>query len=362
MVMTRMLPIAIVLMVAGTVAAGDEPASGQRLAPAQPGAESPAGDSAAVRLERRQIVVALISRLGSPQFEIREEATRKLEQFGIDAIEPLLAAAGGENLEVTCRAFRVLGTIYDSDDATTFDAAEAGLEKLATSSLRSVVLRARAILSPQDANWPPQPDSRRIRRWKRAISRIEALGGLVPRKQREGDFRNAELEFGGIFPEYIMLTEEWKGGDAGLVNLKRMGESLPTYLTARLPPVYVINGADVSGAAVEQLQQSLRSMQVQLEVQTRGRARLGVQTMDRSCLVSGVEKGSAADKAGLQPGDQILKYDGEELTDFDHLAKITSGHNVGDKVLLEVLRDGQTLMLNAELTGWTPGKPSGIRK
>src|SRR5438552_11534916 len=98
-----------------------------------PAALRQAGESASVRSERRQLAAALAARLGSPQFEVREEATRKLEALGADAVEPLLAAARGENLEVTCRAIRALSSIFESDDDNTFDVAEAALEKLAES-------------------------------------------------------------------------------------------------------------------------------------------------------------------------------------------------------------------------------------
>ncbi|HLJ11798.1 MAG TPA: hypothetical protein VKU82_11445, partial [Planctomycetaceae bacterium] len=55
--------------------------------------------------ERRQAALSLTAQLGDPRFEIREQATKMLEQAGIEAVEPLAAAAAGDNLEVTCRAF-----------------------------------------------------------------------------------------------------------------------------------------------------------------------------------------------------------------------------------------------------------------
>ena len=37
-------------------------------------------------------------------------------------------------------------------------------------------------------------------------------------------------------------------------------------------------------------------------------------------------------------------------------------HKVGDKVELEVLREGETIKVQAELTGWTPNKAADEKK
>src|SRR5262249_30382766 len=160
----------------------------------------------------------------SPRYNVREEATTKLEQLGIDAIGPLLAAASGENLEVISRAVRALAVIYDSEDEATFDAAELALEQLAESSNRSAAQRAAVVLAPQDALWTPETDKRRFRRWKRAITRIRELGGEIRRLDQNGraDQNNNEkdiLDAPGEYPSLmVVLNERWTGGGAGVVN------------------------------------------------------------------------------------------------------------------------------------------------
>jgi len=101
MFVRHMLLVASGLVLASLAVAGDEPAVG---VPAVTG--EPPQNPQLVRVERRQMAASLVSQLGNPKYEIREAATKNLEQLGIDAIEPLLAAAGGENLEATCRAIR----------------------------------------------------------------------------------------------------------------------------------------------------------------------------------------------------------------------------------------------------------------
>src|ERR1051326_672658 len=56
-------------------------------------------------------------------------------------------------------------------------------------------------------------------------------------------------------------------------------------------------------------------------------------------LVRSVEKGSAAEKAGLKAGDVIVKADNEKLTDRSDLTHILRSHRTGGKMILVVLRD-----------------------
>jgi predicted metalloprotease with PDZ domain len=56
-------------------------------------------------------------------------------------------------------------------------------------------------------------------------------------------------------------------------------------------------------------------------------------------LVRSVEKGSAADKAGLKAGDVIIKADNEKLTDRSDLSHILRSHRTGGKMTLVVMRD-----------------------
>jgi hypothetical protein len=350
MVLWRVALVAVVIVAGELAAAGDEPARAE-----QPAAEQSAisEDAAKVEAERRRAMAALIAQLGSPRFEIREEATRKLEQSGIDAVEPLLAAAGGDSLEVTCRSIRVLGVIFDSEDDATFDAAEQALEQLAESSNRSAAQRALQVLSPLDLQGQ-SVDHRRYRRWKRALIRIRALGGIV----KQVDAGGSEKEITEMPPEetpwlHIILEEGWKGGAAGLVNVKRIAVRLP------LPLVYVTKGAKIPVEALDSLQRAMP----QMRIEGRGQAMLGIKgDANAPCRIGFVVPNSAADKAGLRAGDVILKYDGEELHNFQRLVEITGERKPGDKVRLEVRREDETITVEAELTGWALEKPVDTRK
>jgi len=66
-------------------------------------------------------------------------------------------------------------------------------------------------------------------------------------------------------------------------------------------------------------------------------------------LVSSVEKGSPGDKAGLEPGDVILKFDGNEVSRSGDLPPMVSSLKAGTKVTLEVWRNGSAKRLTATI-------------
>lgn len=68
-------------------------------------------------------------------------------------------------------------------------------------------------------------------------------------------------------------------------------------------------------------------------------------------LVSSVEKGSAAEKAGLQPGDVVRKIDGKTIVSSGDLASTITMAAPGEKIKLDVWRSGAQKELVATLGG-----------
>ncbi|QYF92114.1 DegQ family serine endoprotease [Massilia sp. PAMC28688] len=66
-------------------------------------------------------------------------------------------------------------------------------------------------------------------------------------------------------------------------------------------------------------------------------------------LVSNVEKGGAADKAGIKSGDVIRKLNGQPIIASGDLPAMLSTSKPGDKVTLDVWRDGRIVRLDARL-------------
>ena len=89
--------------------------------------------------------------------------------------------------------------------------------------------------------------------------------------------------------------------------------------------------------------------------------------VERGVYITSVVSGSAADRAGLtaastpdggnlpRGGDVVIAIGGVEVRDVQHLARIIDGHDVGDTVTLTVVRDGQTIEIEAELLVWPGG-------
>lgn len=72
-------------------------------------------------------------------------------------------------------------------------------------------------------------------------------------------------------------------------------------------------------------------------------------------IINQVHEGSAADKAGLRPGDILTVFDGqkmdaEEEQDLKAVTRLIAKLPVGKKVTMHVLRDKKPLTLNATLT------------
>lgn len=71
-------------------------------------------------------------------------------------------------------------------------------------------------------------------------------------------------------------------------------------------------------------------------------------------LVSDVSKGEPADKAGLKPGDIILRYDGKSIQDTAHLKNMVAATRPGTEVKLDILRDGKQQTLTATVGRLAP--------
>jgi S1-C subfamily serine protease len=77
-------------------------------------------------------------------------------------------------------------------------------------------------------------------------------------------------------------------------------------------------------------------------------SQLGINTQE-GVLIFDVPEGSAAAKAGVQPGDVLLEIDGAKVDSVEDLYTALREKKPGDQVTLKVLRDGQETTLTATL-------------
>lgn len=67
------------------------------------------------------------------------------------------------------------------------------------------------------------------------------------------------------------------------------------------------------------------------------------------CKIAEVYPGTPAEKAGVQVGDVIIKFDGKDITDFDSLRKLVAETNPGNTVKIVVRRGEETEELKLKI-------------
>jgi serine protease Do len=75
---------------------------------------------------------------------------------------------------------------------------------------------------------------------------------------------------------------------------------------------------------------------------------------ERGILVSEVDDGGPAAKAGLQAGDVILKFNGNAVTESRGLRELVRKAEAGSEATLTVSREGRTMDLKVKLGGSSP--------
>jgi serine protease Do len=89
-------------------------------------------------------------------------------------------------------------------------------------------------------------------------------------------------------------------------------------------------------------------------------ANLGLKEV-RGVIVSNVERGSPAERAGLKQGDVITVINGNQIEDGNSLRNVIASAGPGAEVTITVLRDGREQQLRAtldELANQTTSRPT----
>jgi C-terminal processing protease CtpA/Prc len=86
-----------------------------------------------------------------------------------------------------------------------------------------------------------------------------------------------------------------------------------------------------------------------------------------SITVSSVIESSPAQSAGLQPGDEIVRYDGERVFDLNDISRQAAQGEPGQNIVVDIMRNGapMQMVLPRGPIGITPGqhnnKSPGLR-
>jgi len=195
----------------------------------------------------------------------------------------------------------------------------------------------------------------RVGDWVLAVGNPFGLGGTVTAGIVSARNRNINS---GPYDNYIQTDASINKGNSGGPLFNMDGEVIGIN-TAILSP----SGGSVGiGFATP----AATVMPIIDQLQKYGEARRGwlgvrIQSVDddvaeslglgkaRGALIGDVDEKGPAKKAGLKPGDVIVKFDGQEVKDSTDLPKIVAGTPVGKDATVTIYRDGKPVDLNVTI-------------
>jgi hypothetical protein len=239
-----------------------------------------------------------------------------------------------------------LRELLNSDDTVTEDAAAGALAKLAESHGTASAEMAAEVLSEVQG----------VRRDK-ALRQLEYLGA---------DETTLDPETGDNTTMWIIIGAHWQGKIADLALLKRvvdveritfrgvpLGDDDLQNLEG-LPHLRRLDllGSKLTGKGLARLARDYPNVRIDHG----SNAMLGVggaaDTTGNGFIVNTVQPGTAAERAGIVPGDSILRIQGRAIADFDTLTAEIHNHQPGEKVKIEVRRGIDLLSKEVTLGSW----------
>ena len=109
-------------------------------------------------------------------------------------------------------------------------------------------------------------------------------------------------------------------------------------------------GTGISAEAAQLLVAKLDRTRV--DIRRGGFLGIGVQPLGEGVIISNVQPGSAAARAGIQLGDVLLSFGGEKIANFEQLQAAIGRVPPGDSAELELLRNDKPEKLKLMLGEW----------
>ena len=339
-------------------------------------------------------IAAWVQDLGAERFTKRDAATKELIATGSGAIEPLMAGIAEHGLEVTTRGIYVLQQLAVAGDEATETSARTSLEKIAATRVTAAARHARDALEQLDAL-----------RQQRALDELQRLGAVVKREHTEissalgqlftieinSDWRGKaeglrwlrflyeaqQISFVGPSVE-----DDWLAHIAGMPNIQLVKIKRANITTAGLAPLKTLERlefvrvlyTDIGDDAVVHLAQCQRATRMDLygtkmtgdgeaklrealaaRIDRRKGAFLGIaptQIDNVAWEIGSVTPGSAAETAGLRPGDVFVTYDTKKVGDFMSLTAMIAEQDAGHTVDVTLRRDGEIIERRIQLGEW----------
>jgi serine protease Do len=243
-------------------------------------------------------------------------------------------------------ADRVLVTVTDGRQ---FPASVKGYDEATDIALLEIVPSGRALPVAELGD----SDSLRVGEWVIAIGNPLGLDhtvtlGIVSAKGRG--------EFGGQFDDFLQTDAAINPGNSGgpLVNVEGKIIGINTLILERTQGLSFSIPINTLKSILPQLTERGRVRRGFLGVDLRDinpdlRGLLGLPPDTRGVVVGRAERGSPAARAGLRLNDVITSLDQQPVASRVQFNRIIASKAPGDKVAVQILRDGHSYTLNAEI-------------
>ena len=334
-------------------------------------AVAPAGDNEPAPTAAGSPIAEWIEQLGSPQFAQREAASRSLADAGRAALGPLTAAIQRDDLEIASRAMEIVrGFLVDPQEGAPEGAAEgsdgdaagvpADRAALAAESERLLEIIAEGPESPVTQLAQATLEFHQLGMAQAARERLEALGAVVTEGFMPSGRRGMQ----------VVVNASWRGDVEDLRLLPRLrgvvhvgvhGVRLDAPTLAALGrmrgvELFHLYGTGVSDEAVAAL--AGKFPDAEIDVRKGGKLGVAGQRTVGPCLITQVLAGSAADKAGIQIGDVVVRMDGEPIANFEALTEKVGTRGPGEAIDMEIERgipateQVERITCKVKLDGW----------
>jgi len=338
-------------------------------------------------------ITQLIVLFESADYQTRIDASRSLAKLGSKVIEPLKKVIVTGGPEAKSRALNTMKLVALKNLADHLGFVEQALSELAASPEPHVSKPAKSTLKKLSREIEP------------AVAELFARRGATFDAHSDYGNRNVQVYS-------VTIPEDWTGTKQELLLLRRFrllqtlkvvsdqfdGEtlaaitSIPTLMTIELESAKLKNSSienfssfsnlrelelryvsidDGSIEALKQLTSLTRLALIGTRITDPGAMELqetfpgdrldhrrggyfGVRYNVGSgpCILTDVIAGTAAAKAGLKVGDQIVKFNGTRVAGGTDFRNGVAKCYIGDTITVEVLRDNETISLEAKLGPW----------
>lgn len=275
-------------------------------------------------------IAAWIDQLGAEQFAQREAASRSLAAAGRPALESLGAAVLRDDLEVATRALDIVRGFLASDDELLAGDAEKLLEAIAEGPDSAVSGLVNGAL-----------DFHHRGMTEAAREKLESLGAVITEGFLASGHRGLQ----------VTLNARWRGTSEDLRLLSRLqgvrlvgafGVPLDAAAVAALGRLRGVESVQLFGTGIADDQLAALAAKLpatRIDVRKGGKLGVAGQPMVGPCVITHVQDGSAAGKAGLQIGDVVVAIDGRPVANFESLTEQVGRHGPGATIELELERN-----------------------